>query len=256
MPTQDPTQRFSDRVENYLRYRPGYPAAVYDYLRAAAGLQVGAVVADLGSGTGLLSKLFLTRGHRVFAVEPNAEMRAAAEGIFASQTNFVSLEGRAEAIPLPDESVGLVTAGQAFHWFEPSAARREVQRVLIAGRQVALIWNRRNLINSKFQQAYEELLERFGADFLQVDQQHTVTDEKLSEFFAPNQMKKVVFPNEQYFDFDGLRGRLLSSSYAPLPGEPNYQPMIAAALSLFDEFERGGRIRFAYLTAVYHGVMG
>ncbi len=253
MPARDPTQRFSDRVENYLKYRPGYPDAVYVYLQAEAGLQAGAVVADLGSGTGLLSQLFLTRGHRVFAVEPNAKMRAAAERLFARNENFVSLEGRAEAIPLAASSVDFVAAGQAFHWFEPQAAQREVRRVLRPGGQAALIWNTREVQGSQFQQAYEALLLRFGADFRHVDHARNLSDEKIAEFFAPKAMKRTAFPNEQRFDFEGLRGRLLSSSYAPAPGEPNYEPMLAALKSLFTKFQERGFIRFIYQTTVYLG---
>lgn len=253
MPERDPTQRFSERVENYVKYRPGYPAAVYDYLRAEGGLQAGAEVADLGSGTGLLSQFFLTRGHRVFAVEPNAEMRAAAERLLAEDQKFVSLDGRAEAIPLAASSVDFAAAGQAFHWFEPQATRREVRRVLRPGGQAALIWNTRNVQGSPFQQAYEDLLLRYGTDFRQVDHARNLSDEKIGEFFAPETMKQTAFPSEQKFDFEGLRGRLLSSSYAPAPGEPNYEPMLAALTSLFAKFQEGGVIRFTYQTTVYHG---
>ncbi len=255
MPALGPTQRFSDRVENYLKYRPGYPDAVYVYLQTEAGLQAGAEIADLGSGTGLLSQLFLARGHRVFAVEPNAEMRAAAERLFARMENFVSLEGRAEAIPLAAGSVDFVAAGQAFHWFEPQATRREVRRVLHPGSQAALIWNTREVRGSRFQQAYESLLLRFGTDFRQVDHARNLSDQKIAEFFAPKAMKRTAFPNEQRFDFEGLRGRLLSSSYAPAPGEANYKPMLAALKSLFAKFQERDAIRFIYQTVVYHGRM-
>lgn len=251
----DPTRRFSGRVEFYAKYRPGYPPLVYDYLRAEAGLQPGAELADLGSGTGLLSQLFISRGHRVFAIEPNAEMRAAAEQFFTGQPNFVSLAGRAEAIPSPDSRVDFVTAGQSFHWFEPLATRREIQRVLRTGCQAALIWNSRRIEASPFQQAYEKLLLRFGTDFRKVDHKRNSSEEKLAAFFAPGVMKKAVFPNEQTLDFDGLRGRLLSSSYAPTPDHPDYPPMLAALKSLFDEFKVGGRVRFEYQTEIYHGLM-
>jgi SAM-dependent methyltransferase len=255
MLARDPTQRFSDRVENYLRYRPGYPAAVYDYLQAEAGLQAGAEVADLGSGTGLLSRLFLARGHHVFAVEPNGEMRAAAERLFTKDENFVSLAGRAEVIPLAAGSVDFVASGQAFHWFEPQATRREVRRILRRGGQAALIWNTRDLRGSEFQRAYEDLLLQFGTDFRQVDHSRNLSDEKIGEFFSPKTMRHTAFPNAQQFDFEGLRGRLLSSSYAPVPGEPNYDSMLAALKSLFTEFQKDGVIRFTYQTIVYHGKM-
>jgi ubiquinone/menaquinone biosynthesis C-methylase UbiE len=249
---RDPTKRFSDRVENYAKYRPGYPPPIYDYLLSHAGLTSKDTIADLGSGTGLLSHLFLDRGHRVFAIEPNDEMRLAAEALFASHPNFVSINGRAEQLPLPDASVDFVVAGQAFHWFEPNETKREIQRVLKPGKQVALVWNQRHTQGSQFQKAYEELLDQFGTDFKQVDQQRTITDEKIAAFFAPNKFAKTTLPNQQVLDVAGLRGRLLSSSYVPSPSESGYEPMLAALDELFRQFQKNGKVTFEYLTAVFH----
>jgi SAM-dependent methyltransferase len=251
----DPTRRFSSRVENYARYRPAYPAAVYEHLRSAAGLPAGGVVADLGSGTGLSSQLFLARSHRVYAIEPNAPMRAAAERWLAGDPNFVSLAGRAERIPLPDASVDLVIAAQAFHWFEALAARPEMARILRPGAQAALIWNMRAVQHSPFQQAYEQLLLEFGTDFKEVDHQRKLNDDSLAAFFAPHQMQKAAFANVQHFDFAGLQGRLLSSSYAPDPGQPAYEPMLAALAQLFSQYQQAGQVEFAYETSVYHAVL-
>jgi SAM-dependent methyltransferase len=248
----DPTRRFSDRVENYVKYRPGYPAQVYDLLRQHAGLQPGAPVADLGSGTGLLSSLFIEQGHTVYAVEPNAEMRVAAESLFADQPLFISIGARAEETGLPANSVGLVAAGQAFHWFDAAAARVECERILQPSAQVALIWNRRHIEGSAFQRDYELLLEEYGTDFKQVDQQRTITDEKLAAFFAPGRMRMHTLPNSQRFDAAGLRGRLLSSSYTPSPGDPRYAPMLAAIDALFERYQQAGFVSFEYVTAIYH----
>jgi len=252
---QDPTQRFSNRAQNYSKYRPGYPAGLYTYLCAQAGLGPGDVVTDLGSGTGLLSRLFLENGHRVLAVEPNAAMRAVAERDFSGQENFVSIDGRAEAIPLADASADFVVAGQAFHWFEPAPTRHELQRILRPGGQVALIWNRRNTEKNDFQQGYEKILEQFGTDYLQVDQQRTITDEKIAAFFAPNTMKTASFPHRQTFDRQGLRGRLLSSSYVPLADDPLSKTMLAALDALFDQFQNKGEVNFAYQALVYHAAL-
>ena len=249
---RDPTQRFSDRVENYAKYRPGYPTELYGYLREESGLRGSSNVADLGSGTGLLSQLFLERGHRVYAVEPNDEMRSAAEAHFLENENFISLKGRAEAIPLSNQSVDFLVAGQAFHWFEPVAAKSEMRRVLVPGGEAALIWNRRDTEHSHFQRAYEQLLEQFGTDYMQVDQQRAVSDEKMAAFFTPQLMKKASFPNRQILNAEGLRGRLLSSSYVPLPDDRNYASMLAALDELFAKFQQNGQIHFDYLTTVYH----
>ena len=253
MSRRDPTQRFSDREQTYARYRPTYPGQLYGLLRRDAGLGAGSPVADLGSGTGLLSKLFLDHGHPIFAVEPNAGMRRAAEAQFASDPNFSSVAGRAEATTLPGECVEFVTAGQAFHWFDAPRAWQEMQRILRPGGSVALIWNQRDLAASAFMRDYEALLEQFGTDYSQVDQQRTVSDESIAEFFGPDGAKKATLANQQVFDAEGLRGRLLSSSYTPTAGDPDCAPMLTALDELFARYQQGGVVRFIYQTVIYHG---
>jgi SAM-dependent methyltransferase len=249
---RDPTQRFSDRVENYVKYRPGYPAELYAYLRTEADLPASGKVADIGSGTGLLSQLFLQHGHKVLAVEPNEEMRSAAENLLADEAGFVSMDGRAEAVPLPSASVDLVVAGQAFHWFDPPAARQEFARILKPGKQVALIWNMRDIKSSAFQQAYEDLLLEFGTDFQQVDHQRKFSEEDLQAFFAPQEMKKASFRNRQVLDEEGLRGRLMSSSYAPQPGQAGHEQMLAKLGEIFAHHQKDGDVDFDYQCVVYH----
>lgn len=251
-----PTTRFSDRVANYVKYRPDYPARIYAYLLEEAALKPGAVIADLGSGTGLLSKLFLSREHRVYAIEPNAEMRRAGEELLANEENFVSLEGRTEKIPLPDDSVDFVTAGQAFHWFDAAQSRQEVARILRPTGQAALIWNNWSGKLSPFLKGYEELLRKFGTDFKKVSRQSSRAEENLRTFFAPGEAAVVHFPHEQLFDFEGLRGRLLSSSYAPLEGHPKHTALLEGIKELFEEHARKGKVQFDYQTSIYHAEMG
>ena len=150
----DPTQRFSNRVENYRRYRPGYPPAILDLLAAKCGLSQTSVAADVGSGTGILTKLLLKSGGRIFGVEPNPEMRAAGERDLNHHLNFTSVAGTAEATTLPDHSVDLITAGQAFHWFDRDKTRAEFLRILRPGGWVVLIWNDRNISDRPFFRAY------------------------------------------------------------------------------------------------------
>ena len=249
----DPTQRFSDRVADYVRYRPGYPPGVLEALRDRAGLDASTVVADVGSGTGISAELFLRNGNAVFGVEPNAEMRAAAERLLAGTGRFTSVNGTAEATTLPGASVGLVVAGQAFHWFRPAEARAEFARILRPGGYVALVWNVRRLGATPFLRDYEALLQRFGTDYREVSHR-TVDVARLETFFSDEAFARDVFDNEQRFDLAGLTGRLLSSSYAPTARHPDHEPMLAELARLFEAHEAGGTVCLEYDTKVYIGV--
>jgi len=251
----DPTRRFSDRVANYVRYRPGYPSAMLEALVAEAGLGPGTATADVGSGTGISTELLLRAGGELWAVEPNAEMRAAAEARLAEEPRFHSVEGTAEATTLPSASVDLVAAGQAFHWFDVERTRAEFARILRpapAGRaQVALFWNSRLTDASPFLRAYEDLLQRFGTDYAEID--HTkIGPDKLVPFFG-GAFEKRTFPNHQELDYEGLEGRLLSSSYVPAPGHPDHEPMLKALRQIFDQHQEAGRVRLLYDTELFLG---
>lgn len=251
MPSPDATTRFSDRVRNYVLHRPGYPPAVLDVLRAETGLAPGHAVADVGSGTGISAKLFLDAGHPVFAVEPNVEMRAAAEAMLAGDPRFRSVDGAAEATTLPAASVDYVVAAQAFHWFDPARVAAEWRRILRPGGWIVLLWNTRQTDTTPFLRAYEALLREHGTDYASVNHEN-VTDESLRTALGRGYGARVV-PSEQVFDFDGLKGRLLSSSYAPNVGHPGHEPMIAALDRIFREHQEDGRVRFLYDTEIYFG---
>ena len=250
--TNDPTGRFSTRVADYVKYRPGYPRAVLGLLEEECGLNPTSVVADVGSGTGLLSELFLKNGNRVYGVEPNREMREAGERLLAAYANFVSLDGRAEETTLDDGSVDFVTAGQAFHWFDPARARREFMRILRPGGWVVLVWNDRRTTGTPFLEDYERLLLEYGTDYAAVSAKY-MEESMLSTLFGAAGSRTASFDNEQVFDFDGLRGRLASSSYAPEPGHPDYDPMTRELVDLFRRHERDGRVVVTYDTKVFYG---
>jgi SAM-dependent methyltransferase len=253
--TTDHTGRFSTRVADYVKYRPGYPPAVLRLLEGECGLAAASAVADVGSGTGILSELFLKNGNRVYGVEPNREMREAGERLLSAYPNFVSLDGRAEETTLDDESVEFVTAGQAFHWFDPPRARREFMRVLRPGGWVVLVWNDRRTSGTPFLEGYERLLLEYGTDYREVSVKYA-EESMLAALYGPGEVRTRSFDNEQVFDFDGLRGRLASSSYAPRPGHPNFDPMTRELEALFRRHERGGRVVVAYDTKVFYGRLG
>lgn len=247
-----PTARFSSRVGNYVRYRPGYPPEVIEVLKSECGLGPSAAVADVGAGTGIFTRLLLETGARVYAVEPNREMREAAEAGSEYRPNFSTVAATAEATTLPDASVDLVTAAQAMHWFDAAAARAEFARILKPEGNVALIWNSRLENGTRFMEDYEALLRRFAPEYGTVNH-HNIDDAEIAAFFAPQPMRVRSFPNAQRMDYEGLQGRLLSSSYAPEAGNPNHLPMLAALRELFDHEQNDGAVEFLYETKVYWG---
>ena len=250
--TADPTRRFSSRVENYVRYRPDYPTAVVRLLGEECGLTGRSVIADIGSGTGILSELFLRYGNRVYGVEPNREMREAGELQLADFDNFVSVEGRAEATTLADRSVDLVTAGQAFHWFEREGARREFARVLRDDGWVVLIWNDRRTGGTPFLEDYERMLLDYGTDYREVSE-GWANEEMIRPFFGAGRVRLETFENRQVLDFEGLKGRLMSASYAPEPGHENFPPMIKTLASVFERYAESGKVSVEYDTKVFYG---
>ena len=250
MSQQAHLNRFSPRAGHYARHRPGYPQALYDFLRVQARIAPGEPVADIGSGTGLLSLLFLENGHPVLGIEPNPTMRAAAESGLSGFSQFHSLDGQAEAIPLEEASISLLVAGQAFHWFDPTAFKAEAQRVLFPQGYVALIWNRR-VDDDPFVTAYEALLEQHGIDFYKADAKHRMTEEMIAAFFAPVRVEKASFPNPRQYDWQGLLGLALSQSYVPLPDHPNHAGFLQGLHALFDQYQDNGHINLSLITNLY-----
>ncbi len=249
-----PTERFSSRVADYVRYRPSYPSAAVDFILDRAGLSSDSVIADIGCGTGILARLFLERGHRVIGVEPNAPMREASAALLAGFDRFLAVDGRAEAIGLPDRSTSLITAGQAFHWFEVEAARLEFHRILKPPGAIALIWNDRRIDSTPFLRDYERFLHTYGEDYAKIAGEQ-IDHTKIARLFAPGGYETGVFAHSQVFGSDELKGRLLSCSYAPQPGHARHEAMISALGELFAQYEQGGHVAFEYDTRVYLGRM-
>lgn len=247
----DPVKRFSNRADNYARYRPNYPPGVIDFLQSNCGLKETSIIADVGSGTGILSELFLKNGNRVFGIEPNAPMSLAAERLLEGFKNFVPVEATAEATTLKPASVDIITAAQAFHWFDRERAKREFARILKPGGWVVLIWNERRLDSTPFLREYESLLLRYGTDYQDV--RHEKVASEITEFFAPETFALKNLANVQHFDFVGLKGRVLSASYTPEPGHANFEPMLAQLEAIFNSHQRDGIVTFEYDTKVYYG---
>jgi ubiquinone/menaquinone biosynthesis C-methylase UbiE len=247
----DSKERFSNRVDDYVRYRPSYPPAILDVLRQDCGLKQDSIIADVGSGTGILTKVFLNNGNLVYGVEPNAAMREAAEAFLKQYPQSRSVNGSAEATTLSHSSADFVVAGQAFHWFDVHASRVEFLRILKPGGWVVVVANER-VPDSPLQREYEALLRKYGTDYDKVAATYPKY-RHMKEFFGSIPFSAKSFPNVQVFDFDGLRGRLLSASYAPPKENPNHEPMLAELKGIFEAHQQNGRVLFEYKTQIQYG---
>jgi ubiquinone/menaquinone biosynthesis C-methylase UbiE len=247
----DSVTRFSSRVENYAKYRPTYPTALIDILNSECGLTPDSVIADVGSGTGILSKLFLENGNTVFGIEPNFAMRNYAERKLWRFNNFLSVEATAEATTLHSGSIDLVTAAQAFHWFDQPRARAEFARITNPGGCVVLIWNERRVDSSPFLRDYENLLLRYGTDYSRV--RHENVDSEIADFYSPEAVTLKSIENIQHFDFESLKGRTRSASYTPEPGDANFESLFSDLEKIFKTHEKDGMVTVEYDTRVYYG---
>ncbi len=248
----DSLNRFSNRVDNYIKFRPNYPAEIISFLSKNGILNQQSVIADIGSGTGISSELFLKQGNKVFGVEPNKEMREASNRLLKGCSSFESLDATAENTLLEDNSINLIIAGQAFHWFDKEKCKAEFKRILKPNGTVVLMWNDRKTDSTHFLQAYEDFIKMFATDYLQVN--HKNIDEKIfNNFFGESNYKMESFLNFQYFDFEGLKGRILSSSYMPSEEHQDFNFMMSVLKKIFTRFQEKGKVTIEYDTKIYYG---
>jgi len=248
----DNTQQFSDRVDDYKKYRPNYPSEIIFLLKQQCELNHKTTVADVGSGTGIFTKLLLPHAKMVYAVEPNDAMRKTAEQLLPDETHFKSVNGTAEDTTLQSDGLDIVIAAQAFHWFDHERAKREFIRILKENGHIVLIWNDRNTEQSDFIKAYEELLLTYIPEYAHVNA-HNIPKDVFDHFYYPNTWKLFTFTQCQIFDFDGLKGRFCSSSYTPKEGHPSYSYVIRKLKHLYERYQINSTIRFEYMTKVYIG---
>lgn len=247
---ENSVERFSNRVANYVKFRPNYPAEVLNLFHDEMNLTKDSVIADVGSGTGISARIFLENGNTVYGVEPNAAMRAAAESFLQDFPKFKSVEGTSENTNLADNSVDFVIAAQAFHWFDAEKTRPEFKRILRDNGFVALIWNERQLDTNDFLIAYENLLKKFGTDYEKVRHDHL--DKKIFEDFFKTDFRQKTFLNAQTVDFEGLKGRILSSSYMPSETDAAFVPMIIELQDIFAKYAESGKINILYNTNIFY----
>ena len=242
-------ERFSNRVENYIKYRPTYPPAVLELFKDKMGLTTASFVADIGSGPGISARQFLENGNTVYCVEPNDAMRSAAEELLRGYAGFRSVKGDSENTTLPDESIDFVTAAQAFHWFKPEPTKAEFRRILRRGGFVALIWNLRQLDSTPFLIEYEQFILAHANDYAAV-RHDNITEAEIADFFDGS-FQRARFDNIQVFDLDGLKGRLFSSSYMPSENTDNGRAVEKDLHDLFTKYAENGKIEIFYDTNVF-----
>ena len=249
----DATKRFTNRVDNYVKYRPSYPADVIDCLVNETAIPADGFVADIGSGTGIFTNLLLKSNFKVFAVEPNKAMRVSAEAAFFNNPNFISVNGTAENTRLSNNSCDLIVCAQTFHWFDAIQCQTEFKRILKHGDGfVALIWNNRQADADAFAVAYEDLLQQNTADYKESNHQN-LNDVNFAAFFKDGQYTLHKFANMQSFDAEGLAGRAFSSSYVPAPETAEGVEFALLLKGVFDNHQVDGRVNFTYQTQVYLG---
>jgi SAM-dependent methyltransferase len=255
----DPTKRFSQRVSFYIRSRPSYPPAVLDFFRRELGLRPDPVIADVGSGTGISSELFLRNGNTVIGVEPNREMREAGDELLKPKyPKFRSVDGTAEATTLADASVDYVVAGQAFHWFDPDGARTEFRRILKRGGWAVLMWNDRRPDPARFSGDYERIVRQYNTDVTHVHHSNVTTKDDAAPIraFFGGRFSRVEFPNEQSHDLSGVKDRVLSSSYMPTESDPRFGDMMRDLEASFALHQRDGMVTLEYATELFYGRLG
>ena len=246
----DSTTRFSDRVRDYVKYRPAYPDEIVTILEEETGLDTSKTIADIGSGTDISSVPFLKKEYAVIGIEPNKEMREAAERLLSNFTNFSSVDGSAEKTNLPGKSIDLLFCGQAFHWFDQRKSKTEFDRVLKTAGTLVLAWNKRST-ESGFQRGYEQALYDNLEEYKFVNHRN-ISDEQISTFFSPKKMRKICLNNQQVLDIEGVKGRLTSTSYCPKSGD-QYDQLMIKIEQLFEQYQVNGKVTLYYQTQLYWG---
>jgi ubiquinone/menaquinone biosynthesis C-methylase UbiE len=249
-------EAFADLADDYAKYRPGYPVEVLDELVRSCGLKKDWVIADVGSGPGNLTRVFLEAGYQVIGVEPNREMREAGERLLGVYPNFRSMDGTAENIPLDSSSVDLIAVAHALHWFDIERTRTEFLRILRPGGWVAVMWNERPTDVTPFALDYKE----FACYCTSIRTSHCneVTKTRspkadLTSLFGQVTPQSASFPHMQRFDLKGLLGRARSSDFIPQPGEPHHAELTAMLTDIFSRNRQSGVVEFHYMTQLRFG---
>jgi len=244
--------KFTDKAEVYAKYRPSYPREYIEYLITEAGLNQDSIIADIGSGTGILSRQLIEKRFPVIGVEPNDDMRSLAEKSLKLDSRFISIKATAENTTIKDNSLDLVTVAQAFHWFDKEKFKLECQRILKQDAKVALVWNSRDG-SSDINKESAEVCQKYCPNFKGFSGGIEETPVVYQQFFKDGKYDFKNFSNDLQFDFNGFLGRYLSASYSPKKTDKEYNPFIAALSNLFEKYSKNGKVVIPNNTRSYLG---
>lgn len=245
--------KFTGKANTYTKYRPSYPDDLIKYLYSQVGLKKDSVIADIGSGTGILTRLLLLQNSFVYGVEPNEDMRKTAEDRLSEYKNFISVNASAENTGLSDLSIDFITVAQAFHWFDRQKFRIECKRILKEKGKVILVWNSRDVL-SELVIKNDEINRKYCPGYMGFSGgMENNGPEEYRDFFKDGIYEYKVFNNDLIFDEDGFIGRNMSASYSPHHGTENYAPYISALKQLFERYSVSGYLRMPNLTRAYVG---
>lgn len=235
----------------YAKARPDYAPACIEWLYGGVGMKPGCVIADVGSGTGIFAKALLARGSTVYAVEPNADMRHAAEQSLSGFPNFYSVNGTAEQTTLAAHSVDFITAAQAFHWFDAPGFKAECRRIIKAGGKAVLVWNAR-IGASELVKENAAVCEKYCPAFNGFSGGLEHIEAAIGRFFD-NRFEKKRFTNDLLFDKPKFINRSLSASYAPKKTDSGYAGFVSELEQLFDRYAVDGMLTMPNETIAYLG---
>lgn len=246
--------KFSGKSDVYGKGRPSYPDELFKYLNREGYINTNTVAADIGSGTGIFSRQLSEYASKVYAVEPNDDMRAAAEKSMTDYGNIISVCGNSDNTGLGNHSVDIVTAAQAFHWFNRQSFKNECMRILKKDGIVILVWNDRDTSSEVISRNFE-VNRRYCANFKGSSNGMDFENETFSDFFD-GEVKKMEFENNLIYDYETFILRNASSSYAPKKGKENYISYVDELKNIFDACSSNGRLVYPYITRCYIGKCG
>ena len=244
-------QKFDNKGKLYAKGRPGYPNKLFEHLIENNIISNNSTVADIGSGTGLFTVQLSPSVGKIYAVEPNGDMRRVAEERYEEYDNTVSVDGTAENTSLGEKSVDFVTVAQAFHWFDRPSFKIECQRILKPNGKILLVWNDRDTSSELIKENYE-INCCFCPDFKGSSSGIDFDREAFTDFFEGD-FEVVSFRNDLTYNLDAFVARCLSSSYAPKQDDASYEPYVRALEELFGRYESDGTIPYPYIARCYIG---